>query len=285
MKLRLATRGSKLALAQAAEVSKALENVGVKTELVIVKTKGDLIKNMTVKELGKGTFEKEVNAAVLRGEADVAVHSLKDVPTSGVPLSLAAALPRASPWDVLVSSKPLKDLPPNSKVGTSSSRRKGAILRLRNDLQLVDIRGNLDTRLDKMEKGFYDALVTSEAALHRLGVNTPYYKFSLDKMVPAAGQGAIAVFAKEREIIRILQKINDQRTLEEVSLERKVLEGIGASCLTPIGVFVHMLRDTFKMSVGFYGPKPFHLDLSFHAMERSRSINEITSKLREVISH
>ncbi|PNV77188.1 MAG: hydroxymethylbilane synthase, partial [Thermoproteota archaeon] len=188
MKYRVGTRGSKLALAQTEEVLNLLkkEIPGAEFEIVVMRTRGDVdLKTLYMIE-SKGIFEREINSAVERGEIDFAVHSMKDLPTS-IELAIAAVPPRRSPYDVIVTrdGSGIAELPRGARVGTSSMRRISHLKYLRPDLEVVPIRGNVDTRLRKLEN--LDAIVVAEAALERLNLNVKGER--IEEMTPAAGQG------------------------------------------------------------------------------------------------
>lgn len=231
----------------------------IDSEMVFVSTKGDLNPDKPPHLIGsKGVFEKEVNQAVLRGEADVAVHSLKDVPTDvGGGLVLAAVLPRASPYDALVSSSGLKlgDLPKGSRVGTSSLRRRLAITHLRSDLRVVDLRGNVDTRVKKLRGGLYDAVVLAEAGLRRLGLGHLITQvFSADEITPAPGQGAIGAYAltDNPRVVELLEAVDDKKTRLEVAIERGVVKRVGGGCFTPIGVLARVDNERVAVTASLY---------------------------------
>ena len=240
----IGTRGSQLALWQAEYVRKRLNDhfPDRSIELKVIKTTGDKIRDRSLVGLGKGVFTKEIEIALLDGTIDLAVHSMKDLPTD-LPNGLCiAAIPvREDPRDVLVtqSGQLLDQLPQGAKIGTTSPRRKSLLLHLRPDLQVVDVRGNLDTRLRKLHETELDAVILAAAGIKRLmgeEIITEY--FEADRMVPAAGQGALGVEAREDdlEIKTLLDAINDSRSETEVFAERTVLQELGGGCQVPIGV-------------------------------------------------
>ncbi|MGH8944778.1 MAG: hydroxymethylbilane synthase, partial [Acidimicrobiia bacterium] len=197
--LRIATRRSRLALAQAAEVTRQLAEAhpGLEVSLVEVTTSGDRDRTSPVATLTEvGAFVRAIQETVLEGKADLAVHSCKDLPVDG-PAELAAFYPgREVPWDVLCGSD-LASLPSGARVGTGSPRRSAQLQALRPDVEVSDIRGNVDTRLEKVHAGDYDAVVLAEAGLRRLGRKHEIgHRFTLDEMVPAPGQAALAVQAR-----------------------------------------------------------------------------------------
>ncbi|MBI4417113.1 MAG: hydroxymethylbilane synthase [Euryarchaeota archaeon] len=249
----LATRGSDLALAQAQEVWDALAAKypdELELHKTIVKTSGDVLKDAALKDFGgKGAFVMEVDERVLRGEADVSVHSLKDLPTKMHPdLTLAAVLPRPAYTDALVSDFRLEELPRGAKVGTSSVRRKAMLLRARADLRVEDIRGNVPTRVRNWREGAYDGVVLSTAGLRRLRIDAPSQELDPNVFVPEPGQGAVACVCKKgSRFEEFLEGIDDATTRIEVEAEREVLRALGAGCVAPVGV--HARRSGSQLTI------------------------------------
>ena len=241
----IGTRGSQLALWQTSFVKQQLAHhfPDVEVNLKIIKTTGDTIQNRSLLGLGKGVFTKEIEIALLNGEIDIAVHSLKDLPTE-LPegLCIAAIPKREDPRDVLITSTefPLEDLLSGAKIGTTSPRRKAQLLHIRPDLQVVDVRGNVDTRIRKLEETDLDGIILAAAGIKRLlkeEVITQF--FEIEEMVPAVGQGALAIEAREgdRDIENLLAPLNDFTTVAEITAERTVLESLGGGCQLPIGAY------------------------------------------------
>ena len=215
------------------------------TELItkFIKTSGDKFLSKNISEIGnKGLFTKEIDLAQLDNKVDVGIHSLKDLPTR-LPdgLEIISILKRGSHQDVLYSNKylHLMELKQNSIIGTSSIRRKNQILKLRPDLIFEELRGNVDSRVGKVQRGKIDAIVLAKSGLERLGIKKNYYSLDLNLMVPAVGQGAIAlvVNVKNLRVKEILKKLNDEDTFIEVSCERAFLEALDGSCKTPVGAY------------------------------------------------
>ena len=241
--LRLGTRGSRLALAQAEMVKAALKRkAGRDCELVVLKTTGDKILDRPLADAGgKGLFTKELEDALLRDKIDLAVHSMKDVPTA-VPsgLAIAALLPREDPRDVFISKKArmLKELPQGARVGTSSVRRQALVSRARPDVELSLLRGNVDTRLNRLEAGDYDAIILALAGLRRLGLDgratTP---LEPKNWLPALAQGAVGVEIRESDADAraALAPLNDAATEIALACERAFQAALDGSCRTPIG--------------------------------------------------
>jgi hydroxymethylbilane synthase len=231
--LRLGTRGSALAVVQAELVAAALAERGVETEIVRVVTTGDRRRAAPDKE----KWVKELEAALLAGEVDLAVHSAKDVP-GALPggLELVGALPRADPRDALCGARGLAALAPGARVGTSSLRRRAQLLAARDDLVVTDVRGNVDTRLRALASGEVDALVLAAAGLERLGRGAEIGAV-LDEMVPAPGQGVIALEGRSDDAAsrRAAEAITDGDTWTALRCERALVIGLDATCHTPVG--------------------------------------------------
>lgn len=245
MRIRIGTRGSRLALVQAQQVGDLLERkAGVSVELVKIVTSGDRIQDRDLAEIGgKGLFIKEIEEALYANEVDIAVHSMKDLPAQ-LPdgLEIAAVLPREDVRDALVSVRygSVADLPPGGVVGTSSVRRKHQLLALRPDLEVVSFRGNVTTRLSKLEAGEVDATILATAGLNRLGMAHVINElFDLDQMLPAVAQGAVGVECRsEDEAVKsVLATFNDAITAIRVGAERAVLQAIGGDCKTPLAAY------------------------------------------------
>ena len=243
--IRVGTRSSALALRQAKIVQAELHLRGVESELVTFKTVGDKRLDEPLSAIGaKGLFTKELETALLKKKIDLAVHSLKDLPTeSPADLHLAAVLPREDPRDVLVvnhriDAQSLDDLPSGSRVGTSSLRRRAQLLALRPDLEVAELRGNVPTRLMKIDEGRVHAAILAAAGLHRLG-SQQHITCYLDPpaWLPAAGQGAIALQtrADDDRIVSLAFMMNDAHTLRAVRAERAFLAALEGGCQVPIG--------------------------------------------------
>jgi hydroxymethylbilane synthase len=241
--LRLGTRGSRLALVQAELVRGALAGrAGAACEIVVVKTTGDRILDRPLADAGgKGLFTKELEEALLRGDIDLAVHSMKDVPTA-LPegLSIAAILPREDPRDAFISpiARTLAALPKGARVGTSSVRRTAQVKRARPDVETVLLRGNVDTRLRKLDEGQYDAIIIALAGLSRLGL-AERATWILDprEWLPALSQGAIGIEVRESDLVtqEAVRKLDDPVTATALACERAFQSALDGSCRTPIG--------------------------------------------------
>lgn len=254
-RIRIGTRGSALALAQSNWVKSQLEQHYLETEveLRIIKTSGDRFVDTPVQNLGnKGAFTKEIEDALLGGEIDLAVHSMKDLPTE-LPRGLAiAAMPkREDPRDVLVTREGngLDDLPPGAALGTGSLRRKAQLLHHRADLAVVPIRGNVDTRLRKLDEGLFDGLVMAAAGLRRIGRADRISQFLGDEIcVSAVAQGALGLESRQDDTLRErLAFLHDPATSAEIAAERAMLDRLGGGCHVPIGARATMTGRALKI--------------------------------------
>lgn len=236
--LRLGTRGSPLALAQTALASRALQSRGVATEIVPIRTSGDRNQLEATADLGVGVFVKELEAALLSGRIDIAVHSAKDLPTAETEgVSIAAVLPRGDARDAIISRAGLglRELPRGGSIGTDSPRRRAFILAARPDLNVTGIRGNVDTRLRKLQAGEVDALVLAAAGLQRLGLNQRITELlSPELMLPAVGQGALVVQVRADDpVLPLVATLDDLPSRRELLAERAFLRAMGGGCRAP----------------------------------------------------
>jgi len=246
----IASRGSQLALWQARWVQQKLADRGLETRIEIIKTTGDKITDVPLAKVGtKGLFTKEIEEALLDGRADLAVHSLKDLPTE-LPASLVlAAIPvREDPRDAIVGKR-LAELPKGAKVGTSSLRRAAQLRQLRPDLEIESIRGNLDTRVRKLDEGLYDAIVLAAAGLKRLGWGQRIAELLPPEiMCSAVGQGALAIETRaEGAGYRACVALDDSQTRAAVTAERAVLAALGGGCQVPIGAYATVSNASLRM--------------------------------------
>lgn len=259
-RLIIGSRGSKLALTQAELVKGILNNnfPQLLIEIKIIKTTGDKILDVPLAKIGdKGLFTKELEEALLRNEIDLAVHSMKDLPTD-IPdgLEIGAITAREEACDVLISKEDftVRTLPANAKIGTSSLRRRAQLLSLRPDLQALDLRGNLDTRLKKLDSGAYGAIILAYAGIKRLGLKLRMTKISFDEMLPQAGQGALGIEIRKndsdiRNLIKILDDIDSRLNIEA---ERSLLAALGGGCQVPIGVYAKIEGGNINIEAGVF---------------------------------
>ena len=252
-RLRLGTRASPLARWQADWVAGELRMRGVEVELVLISTQGDVKTGPLGQIGGQGLFTKEIQRALLDRQIDLAVHSLKDLPTADVEgLSLAAVPERESINDVLVcnSVTSLAALPQNARVGTGSLRRRAQILHQRPDLQMLEIRGNVETRLRKLDAGEYDALVLAQAGLHRLGLDARIASIiPLAVMLPAVGQGALGIEARANDAAtrQLLVPLSHEPTHQAVVAERSLLAALRGGCLAPVGAWGRIESGSLRL--------------------------------------
>jgi hydroxymethylbilane synthase len=261
-KLVIATRESRLALWQAEHVKALLEQRGHEVSLLGMTTRGDQILDRSLSKVGgKGLFVKELESALEEGRADIAVHSLKDVPME-LPdgFALACVMEREDPRDAFVSTRfaRFEDLPQGAVVGTSSLRRVVLLRAMRPDLKIEPLRGNLDTRLRKLDEGNYDAIVLAAAGLKRLGLGERIrHEFEPEQMLPAAGQGAlgIEVRADRADLIEVLAPLAHQTTWLAVSAERAVSRAMGGSCSMPLAAFATFSGEYLQLRAAWGEPE------------------------------
>ena len=262
MKIVVGTRGSKLALVQTNWVVDELKkaNPGIEFEIKVIKTKGDLVTHLPLHKIGdKGLFTKEIEQQLLDKEIDLAIHSMKDMP-SILPegLKFASIPKREDPRDVLVLKEgynDINDLPQGAKIGTGSKRRMYQLIKYRPDLEIIPIRGNIDTRIRKIEDENLDGVVLAAAGLNRAGLNNHIsYHLPIDIMIPAPAQGALALEIRENDsnMEEIISHIKDEMTEIQVAAERGFLRGVNGSCHVPMGAYCEIKDNKLHLS-GLYG--------------------------------
>jgi len=278
----IGSRGSKLSLAYSNHVKNLLiksnsqfDNNSI--EIKIIKTSGDIFHNKRISDIGgKGVFCKQIEEELLESKIDLAVHSLKDLPTKMTDgLCVNAVVKRNDPRDAFLSysSKSFKKLKPQSKIGTSSFRRHAQLNLLRNDLKIVTMRGNIDTRITKLKNKEYDAIVLSLAGIQMLNLRNQVKEvFTIEQMLPAIGQGAIALQCKkdDQKTLNILKAINDKETYYCIQAERALLDAIGGDCDTAIGGLAKLLNDKISLKSELFsndGKKKFAFESSGHFRE------------------
>ncbi len=262
MKLTIATRESRLALWQAEHVKALLTELGHEVTLLGMTTQGDQILDRSLNKVGgKGLFVKELEVAIEQGRADLAVHSLKDVPMA-LPegFILACVMEREDPRDALVSNRyaNLAELPQGAVVGTSSLRRVALLRALRPDLRIEPLRGNLDTRLRKLDEGHYDAIVLAAAGLKRLGLASRICAvFDPQDMLPAAGQGAlgIEILSERSDVMQLLAPLAHSGTWLRVAAERAVSRAMGGSCSMPLAAYATLQGEQLKIEAIWGDPE------------------------------
>lgn len=225
-----------------------MKEIGVEANLRIVKTSGDVFLDKPLYQLsGWGVFVAEIDDKMLSGEIDLAVHSMKDIPTKRPEeLEIAAILKRDSPYDILVTGdgSMLDDIPKGAAIGTSSMRRAAQLKRSRPDLCIHNLRGNLQTRIKKLNQGDYDAIVLAEAGVQRMGVDLKYSVLDPEKFVPSANQGTIVAVAKKGTVAgRLARSLDDLTTRSETMIERRILETVGGGCVVPVAIHARVSND------------------------------------------
>jgi hydroxymethylbilane synthase len=288
--LRLGTRGSRLAMAQAREAASALAEVlsPGSVEMVEIRTKGDAISERRPAGhlvVGDGQFTGELEQALLDERIDVAVHSLKDLPTTSDPgLRLGAILERADPRDCLLSRHPagLDGLPFGARIGTSSVRRAAQLAAIRVDLVARPIRGNVDTRMRRLETGDYDGILLAAAGLDRLGVTVGEGdRLPLDLMLPAPGQGALAIQVRADDVPLVVS-LDHGPTRIAVEAERALLRALGGGCLAPLGALAEIADGQLRLRAAYEGRTGFtRVDLSGPAERPGEVVAEAAARIRE----
>ena len=251
--LKLGTRASALALWQSNWVATQLRNSGFQVELIEISTSGD-VKSGPIGAIGsQGVFTKEIQRALLENEVDFAVHSLKDLPTEDIPgLCLTCVPPRENVGDCLVSNDiaGFDEIPEGALIGTGSMRRKAQLLNRRPDLNVEDIRGNVDTRLQKLDDGNYQAIILAESGLKRLGLlDRITHVIDRNVMIPAVGQGALGLECREDDatVREVLSTLNDLPSFLCVTAERAMLRALRACCLAPVGAYCQLQADQLRL--------------------------------------
>lgn len=254
-RLRIGSRGSQLALWQAHHISDLLRAQGHIVELEIIKTTGDKITDVALAKVGtKGMFTKEIEEALAENRIDLAVHSLKDLPTElGADFEIAAITTREDPRDVFCSVKfaGIEALPHQANVGTSSLRRQAQLKALRQDLQIHPLRGNVDTRLHKLESGEYEAIILAAAGLNRLGKTQLIRQvIPIETITPAAGQGALAIEIRNGDTVTraVVAFLDDDAARATTTCERALLRKLGGGCQVPIGAFAEVKQGRLRLS-------------------------------------
>ncbi|MEA2260929.1 MAG: hydroxymethylbilane synthase [Acidobacteriaceae bacterium] len=252
--IRIGSRGSQLALWQANHIAGALRGLGHEVSIEVIRTTGDRMQNIAFASVGaKGMFTREIEEALQANTIDLAVHSLKDLPTElGEPFTLAAIPQRADPRDVLVSERyaSFDALPAGAVVGTSSLRRQAQLRARRLDLEYVEFRGNVDTRLAKLTQGKADAIILAAAGLDRLQkTGVIRERFAPEVLCPAPGQGALAIECRagDESIHAALLPLEDPDTRHAITAERQCLAALGGGCLVPIGAYCHRTGDEWSL--------------------------------------
>lgn len=253
MKIKIASRASALALWQTEHIKALLERENHEVEIITMKTKGDVILDTPLAKIGgKGLFTKELENAMISGAADIAVHSLKDVPTKfEAGLTLAAVCSRQDPRDAMLSMEfaSFDELPKGAKVGTTSLRRRMQLLAKRPDLEIISLRGNVNSRIDKLISGKFDAVILAMAGINRLNLSYLVKYVSPLKTICAMGQGALGIEAlsSNLDVINAVKFLNDEKAVIETSVERDFVDTLNGGCQAPIGVNAELNGDKIEV--------------------------------------
>lgn len=296
--MRVGTRESKLAMRQTEifQQMMAERHPGVDVEIIPMKALGDIDLSSPLSQMSNvGAFVRELDDAMLAKKIDASVNSLKDIPTRMADgLTVAAIFTRDSPEDIILPC-PLEDLPKGAKVGTSSVRRLRLINSIRPDLEVVQLRGNIHTRLAKLDAGEYDAILLAKAGLERMGIERPMHTLDKKVFIPAPGQGTIAVECRsdDKETIHLLQELDDGDTRIAVTVEREIMRIMGAGCSAPVGINAELIDDPDKgrrivvRAISFdYTPEPRKVEVELgldYSEDQLRNIADYLLGKREEI--
>lgn len=277
MSIIIGTRGSKLALAQTATVCGKLAAMGIDAEKKVIATQGDTVTGVPLHEIGgQGVFVRVLDDAILAGEIDCAVHSMKDIPAfRPYGLFMAAIIKRDPPADYIAYHSVLAGV---RVIGTSSIRRRAQLLRHDPDLTVKDLRGNVDTRIRKLNTGEYDAIVLAEAGLMRLGIRVPGERLPPDTFVPSPNQGTIAVVSRaDPSLMETLSALDHPQTRNDVAIERAVMEQMGGGCFTPLGIYCragHLIAEVLSLDGNRTERIEMHVQNLEQACEQGRILRE-----------
>jgi hydroxymethylbilane synthase len=283
MSLKIGTRGSKLALAQADRVCEMLKRRNIGVERVVITTEGDTDTGVPLHEIGgQGVFVRALDNAILAGEIDAAVHSMKDIPAARPNgLLTSAILKRDSPADFIAYNVEMCNV---QVIGTSSTRRRAQLLRHDPTVEVKELRGNVDTRLRKMLAGEYDAIVLAEAGIQRLGLIVDGERLPPGTFVPAANQGTIAVVSRnDPSITEAMSMLDHPQTRSDVAMERAVMEQVGGGCYTPLGIYCtngHLIAEILSLD----GKRAVRIEDDVEGIDRARERGrELRLTARELI--
>jgi len=291
-KILVGTRGSELAMTQANAVVALLSEKWPVHKFVvsIITTSGDRFSDAKALDIGTGIFTKEIESGLLNRTLDIAVHSLKDLPTTQPEgLAVAAVLPREDPRDAIVSKEAIKlaELPQGARIGTGSVRRAAQLLAFRADFEIVSMRGNVPTRLKKLESMDLDAIVLAAAGLRRLGLQDSITEIiEPDVMLPAAGQGIVAIEARSRDadIVKIIRALEDENARIEALAERQLLDLLGGGCQAPVGALAHVENDAIKLHGAVVSPDGSRV-LKARAEDGAEDWRDVTWKVAQELKN
>ena len=269
MSIKIGTRGSKLALVQTDTVIKKLSLLGIQCQKTIISTQGYITQSVPLHAIGgQGVFVRALDDAILAGEIDCAVHSMKDIPAYRPHgLFTAAVLKRDSPADYIAHNGPLDKV---RCIGTSSTRRRAQLLRHDPDIQIKDLRGNVDTRIRKLNDGEYDAIILAEAGLTRLDLRIAGERFPPEKFVPSPNQGTVAVVSRaDPSLMEVLSALDHPQTRTDVLIERALMEQLGGGCYTPLGIYCragHLIAEVLSLD----GCRTERIETDVETIEQAR---------------
>ncbi len=286
-KIIVGTRGSKLAVAQTQIVLERLKERGIETETKIIKTSGDIMKDKPLHEFqGMGAFVKVLDEALDDGDIDIAVHSLKDIPTK-IKGSVAAVLERESPCDAFITrdGDNVDSIKDYATVGTSSLRRNAQMKMYRPDFRIENLRGNVDTRIRKLRDGQYDAILLAEAGLMRMGLDEKviYHRLNPELFVPSANQGIIGIESRKGEE-DLMSFLNHRKTSLEASVEREVVRELGIGCAVPVGIFARLDNDKIDLLceiVAFDGSDSLRVEERLNIDTSIEEAREVAKDIKE----
>jgi len=284
----IGTRGSALALWQANHIKSLIEeNSNYNCEIKVISTRGDRDQSTPLPEVGgKGFFTEEIESELKDQSIDLAVHSMKDLPVDlGEEFKIGAVPQRFSPFDVIVTPSPtsFQHLSNNAIIATGSLRRGLQLKAHRPDIHIVDVRGNIDTRIQKLNENNWHGLIMAEAAIKRLKLNIPYYVFTINEMIPAAAQGAVAVEVStaRNDLENVLLCINHQPSFDAVEIERKIIDKLDGGCKTPVGCLVNFNGNTLSINAylsDMTGEKVIKIEKSNSISKKDNLIDEIIAE-------
>jgi hydroxymethylbilane synthase len=285
--MRIGSRESRLAMRQTEMLIETLRGQGCEEDFDIVgiKSLGDVDLTSSLDKMSNvGAFVRELDEAILKGEVDISVNSLKDIPIDmREGLTIGAVMRRDAPEDVILPC-PLEQLPEGAAVGTASVRRMSLLKDIRPDLRIETVRGNIHTRLDKLDRGEFDALILAKAGLDRMGIERPMHVLDPKVFVPATAQGAIAVEcrADDTETLKMLKQVDDRVTRECVTVERSIMKALGAGCSSPVGINVRKLVKGFEVNAVSYAftEEPVRAELTIPHDYSEDRIAAIADRLR-----
>ncbi len=283
--IRIGTRPSRLAVIQATMVSERIRALGYETEIVKHSSTGDADRTTPIYSINRtGVFVNELNDMILEGKIDIAVHSAKDIPYD-MPdgLSISAVLERGPYTDCLVSEKPLKELEPGSRIGTSSLRRAYELRTARDDIIVENLRGNIETRIGKVTDGSLEGAVMAEAGIERLGIDVRHHRLDPAEFVPSPNQGIIAIVGMNGKLEDTMKRINDEKTYRIAMIERTIMRSLKLGCSTPVGILCTSRGSGFSIISRFYSLKSFEFTDIHYNLDDESDLADLIAYIRSEI--